>query len=360
MGDLQLARITELFGPGVGGALAVVGATIVVWLFVEIMYRVVGRRLTDWLPGDADDQALERVHRAVRTSVGLGGILVLITLFRELDPIAPTLKRAVSTAFLAVWWLALMGAASALIRGAASQRDTPLIQPKTVPLFDTLQKILLTAFVIYSMFLVWNIDVTAWLASAGIVGIAVGFAARDTLANLFAGLFILVDAPYKIGDMIVFETGERGVVKDVGVRSTRILTRDDVEIIIPNAQIGASRIVNQSGGPNPKMRLELRVGVAYDSDPDEVEAALMHVASQQKLACDTPTPRVRLRSMDDSALTFALLMWVRDPNDRGLATHEAYVAILREFRTRGIEIPFPQRVVHWRPGDADDAPESAA
>ena len=76
-----------------------------------------------------------------------------------------------------------------------------------------------------------------------------GFAAKDTLANLFAGVFILADAPYKIGDFIVLDGGERGRVTKIGIRTTRILTRDDVEITIPNATIANSKIINESGGP---------------------------------------------------------------------------------------------------------------
>ena len=83
---------------------------------------------------------------------------------------------------------------------------------------------------IYLIFQFWGINVTAWLASAGIIGIAIGFAAKDTLANFFAGIFILADTPYNLGDYINLDTGERGKVVHVGLRTTRLLTRDDVEV----------------------------------------------------------------------------------------------------------------------------------
>ena len=82
----------------------------------------------------------------------------------------------------------------------------------------------------YMVLQVWSVDVTGWLASAGIVGIAVGFAAKDTLANLFSGVFILADRPYKLGDYVNLSSGERGKVTHIGIRSTRLLTRDDIEI----------------------------------------------------------------------------------------------------------------------------------
>ena len=108
-------------------------------------------------------------------------------------------------------------------------------------LFDMLAKILLFCAAVYLIMLAFALDVTGWLASAGIVGIAVGFAAKDSLANLFAGIFIIADAPYKLGDFIMFEDGMRGRVTEIGLRATRILTRDDIEINIPNQLIGLRR-----------------------------------------------------------------------------------------------------------------------
>ncbi|MFT5274966.1 MAG: MscS family membrane protein [Cryomorphaceae bacterium] len=85
---------------------------------------------------------------------------------------------------------------------------------------------------------------TAWLASAGIIGIAVGFAAKDTLANLFSGVFILADSPYKLGDYVVLEDNSRGKVTQISLRSTRMLTRDDVEVTVPNSITGNTKIIN--------------------------------------------------------------------------------------------------------------------
>ena len=145
-----------------------------------------------------------------------------------------------------------------------------LIQSRTAPLFQNISMVVLVGGAVYFLFLAWQINVTAWLASAGIVGIAVGFAAKDTLANLFAGVFILVDAPYSVGDFVNLDGGERGRVTQIGLRSTRLLTRDDIEIIIPNSVMGNTKIINESGGPHEKERIRIKVGVAYGSDIDVV------------------------------------------------------------------------------------------
>ena len=133
------------------------------------------------------------------------------------------------------------------------------VQVPSLPVFDMVFKIVIVGAAVYFIFLAWKIDLTAWLASAGVVGIAVGFAAKDTLANLFSGIFIVADAPYKVGDYIVLDGGLRGRVTSIGIRSTRILTLDDIEITIPNAVIGSSKIINEAGGPQVHQRLGVTV-----------------------------------------------------------------------------------------------------
>jgi len=217
-----------------------------------------------------------------------------------------------------------------------------------VPLFRNLASIVLVTGAIYFIFLAWGINVTAWLASAGIVGIAVGFAAKDTLANFFAGLFILTDAPYKEGDFIVLDSGERGQVTHLGIRSTRLLTRDDVEITIPNAVMGNAKVVNESSGRWLKKRLRVAVGVAYGSDIDRVRAVLEEEARANRDVCRSPEPRMRFRAFGDSSLDLELLVWIDDPIDSGRITDELNTAIYKRLAKERIEIPYPKRDVYIR------------
>jgi small-conductance mechanosensitive channel len=224
------------------------------------------------------------------------------------------------------------------------------VEERTLPLFDLILTVLVVGAAAYALLLVWNINPTAWLASAGVLGIAVGFAARDTLANLFAGFFIIADAPYKVGDYVVLDTGERGEVTKVGIRSTRILTRDDVEITVPNSMMANSQIYNESGGKWERFRIRIKVGVAYGSDVDAVCELLERIAVEHETVCDDPTPRVRMRGFGDSSLDFELLCWVAQPAQRGLVTHELYKSIYKALNEADIEIPFPQRDIWMRAG----------
>jgi MscS family membrane protein len=229
----------------------------------------------------------------------------------------------------------------------------PIVEERTIPLFDLVATIGIVGLAAYALLQVWNLDATAWLASAGVVGIAVGFAAKDTLSNLFAGFFIIADAPYKVGDYVVLDGGERGEVTTIGIRSTRLLTRDDVEIIVPNSEMANRKVVNESGGRWLRFRIRLQVGVAYGSDVDHVVDVLPAVTQGHDYVCAEPEPRVRMRGFGDSSLDFELLCWVHHPSERGLVTHQLYMEIYKALGREGIEIPFPQRDVWVRkvPGE---------
>lgn len=221
-----------------------------------------------------------------------------------------------------------------------------IIKPQTLPLLENTTAVVIIMFIIYLLFITWEIDMTAWLASAGIIGIAVGFAAKDTVANLLSGVFILADSPYKIGDYIVIDSGERGKVTNIGLRSTRILTRDDIEVNIPNSIIANGKVVNESAGRDVKSRVRVPVGVAYGSDIDLVAKILVEVASQEPEVCQEPEPRTRFRQFGGSSLDFELLVWIDDPEIRGRVRHSLNIAIYKKFHEHAIEIPFSQHDIY--------------
>jgi small-conductance mechanosensitive channel len=245
-----------------------------------------------------------------------------------------------------IWMIALVRVSKIILQQLAwggNRNNIRLIQPQTLPLFDNVSKLLIVAVAVYIIFQIWGIDMTAWLASAGIVGIAVGFAAKDTLANLFSGVFILADTPYKIGDYIVLDGNQRGKVTHIGLRSTRLITRDDVEVTVPNSIMGNSKVTNQSGGPHPKFRIRVQVGVAYGTDIDQVNDILMKVAEDEPLVPKSPEPRVRFRAFGASSLDFELLCWIENPELRGRTLHKLNSAVYKRFNEENIEIPYAKQ-----------------
>jgi small-conductance mechanosensitive channel len=269
------------------------------------------------------------------------------------------LVRALFTLLLVLWGRAwFKGATLAISAMSRDKAHFEVFQPRTRPLFEIGVKLFLFGILMWLFMLLWNIDGTAWLASAGVIGIAVGFAARDTLANLISGVSIIADSPYKLGDYIVLDTGERGVVTELGMRSTRLLTRDDVEISIPNAVMGNAKITNESGGPAIDHRIRIPIGVAYGTEPQKVVDVLEQVARDEDMILELPSPRARMRGFGPSSLEFELLGWIKYPEQRGLATHRILIEMDRRFREEGIAIPFPQQDVHIRTMPDREAPDS--
>lgn len=294
-----------------------------------------------------DDDILSALSTPLVYTLVMIGLLVAVRIMPVDDSLKNILGGVLRSLGIIVWARFLIQLTKLLLsRAAYRANESRLLQTATLPLFENIAFVVIIAFAVYLIFNTWGIDMTAWLASAGIVGIAVGFAAKDTLANLFSGVFILADMPYKIGDYVVMGSGERGRVTDIGIRSTRLLTRDDVELTIPNSIMGNSKIINQSGGPYKKFRIRIPVGVAYGSDIDRVRALLQEIGEQNEMTCSQPKPRVRFRALGASSLDFELLCWVDDPALRGRATDALLTAIYKQFNAENIEIPYSKQDVY--------------
>ena len=256
------------------------------------------------------------------------------------------------TLIIIMWSFALFRTFIILIEWSSRRTDKlPFIQSKTIPLFENSGKIIIFLVCIYFIMISWDIDVTAWVASAGILSVVIGFAAKDTLGNLFAGIFIMADSPYKEGDYINLDTGERGFVRHIGIRSTRILTRDSVEITIPNSVIATSKIINESGGYSEQERIRIAINVAYGTNLEKAKEIMHNIAVSSDNVCTDPDPRVRFRTFGESGLNLQLLVWIDKPEIRGSVIDELSTNIYNAFNEEKIEIPFPQRTVHIKKTD---------
>jgi MscS family membrane protein len=337
-----LAPLLDFFGDHLAmRAVAVVVLAVLLALIIDRLIMRLLKRLTAQTHNRLDDQLLGYLSSPLFQSITLLGLAAAITILRPAGEVVAIAFSLMQSYAVLLWSLFLVRIARLLLRKMAQNPlRFLLVRNQTLPLFENLALLLVIGFAVYLIFSAWHIDMTAWLASAGIIGIAVGFAAKDTLANLFAGVFILADAPYKIGDYVVLDSGERGEVTHIGIRSTRILTRDDVEVTIPNSIMGNTKILNESGGPHTKFRIRVRVGVAYGTDIDRVRSLLMAVAAAEPTVCDTPEPRVRFRSFGNSSLDFDLLCWIDEPSLRGRVVDALLTAIYKQFMREGIEIPY--------------------
>jgi len=319
-------------------------AKIIDIIFISFLSRIAKQTKTT-----IDDTIIDTIHKPIYYSFLFLGIRLSISVdnLNLGENIIFTTTGFLKTLAILIWAKALFKTFLLLFNWYSSRTNSNVKQ-KLLPLFDNVGKIIIFLGTVYFIMISWGVNPVGWLASAGVLGVVLGLAAKDTLSNLFSGIFIMMDSPYKEGDYINLDSGERGYVLNVGIRSTRIMTRDDIEITIPNSVIANAKIINESGGPHENERIRLSIGVAYGSDIDIVKNILVDVAKKSGLISEKFEPRVRFREFGESSLNFQLLFWIDKPEARGRTLDALNTSIYKEFHKSNIEIPFPQRTIHLK------------
>jgi small-conductance mechanosensitive channel len=247
--------------------------------------------------------------------------------------------------------LAAANLAGRMLRSYIQQRNMPL--PATGLAYGVLKGIIMVIGLLMILG-VLGISVAPLLTALGVGGLAVALALQDTLANLFAGIHVLVEKSVRVGDFIKLESGQEGYVDDITWRTTRVRMLPNNMVVIPNSKLAQSVVTNYYL-PEKRMSLLIPVSVSYDADPERVEKLLVEEAVKGArdipgLLAD-PAPFVRfIPGFGDSSLDFTLICQVVEFTDQYLAQHELRKRIFKRFREEGIEIPFPQRTVHLRNG----------
>ena len=296
-----------------------------------------------------DDTLVAILHRPIYWTIVNLGFLHALTIQPPSPPWDITIPAFVKSVIALFWWIAGLRLINSIM---AEQQMAAILSRGKIgsDLFYLVKNLLRVVVVlagIFAFLIIWHIDLMPLFASAGIAGIAVALAAKDSLANFFGGISIFMDRTFKGGD-IILDGSERGEEVEVGIRSTRIKTRDDVLITIPNAIMANSKIINESA-PVPRFRIRIPVGVAYGSNLQKVEDVLLQVALNHPNVSEEPHPRVRLRKFGTSSIDFELLVWVDDPSLKGLETHKLLKEIYAAFENHSLTIPFPQLDVHFDP-----------
>ena len=216
------------------------------------------------------------------------------------------------------------------------------------PLLDIIGSILIIVFGLTNFLSTFNVEFGVLVAGVGVVGLVIALAAQDTLSNFFSGILLLLDQGFKTGDMIYFND-TYCLIREIGLRSTKIYDIvNHVIIIIPNNALANQNILNLTK-PDRYYRLRIEVGVSYDSNPDEVEAALLEVAKENSsIEQDDPTrkPLVRFQNFGDSTLNFALVAWIKNVIKMRQINSDLHHQVFAKLRAEKIVIAFPQRDVH--------------
>lgn len=190
----------------------------------------------------------------------------------------------------------------------------------------------------------WGIDVGALALAASVLGVGIGFGLQNIANNFISGLILTLERPIKVGDLIKIDD-LIGTVKNIGARSTEILTPDHVTIIVPNSQLLDNQLINWNHRDSLS-RLRIPVGVSYNSDVRRVKTALLCAAKNHSEILHTPRPQIFFQKFNDSSLDFELLVWIKDPKKQFRITSDLNYLIMSSFRRYKIDVPFPQADVN--------------
>lgn len=372
--EVAYLKVTAVYGAGVGsnkifgiwpntlpapfdtnwGAFLV---TVIGWILIALFFAFVVDPLVHYLTRKTETELDDIILRIIRAplfvfilSYGTVTSLEILNIDRDLVAQIEQLYNIIIV--LLVVWVAYKIYKEIVIFYAKeySKKTDTEIDDVVVPLMEKIGLIVIPLVGLMWILGMLGFDLTGLLAGAGFLGIVIGLAAQSTLANFFAGIQLLADRPFKIGDMLRLEDGDSVEVKHIGMRATTLYNPDTDElVVIPNNEIANKRIINMVE-PDRKLRIVVVIGVGYGSDVDKVMDLLRTTAMEHPNVLKDPAhhPVVRFSDFGDSALNFKTFIWVDDIANRYKVASDFRQAINERFKAEGIEIPFPQSVVTVR------------
>jgi MscS family membrane protein len=313
--------------------------------FSFIMSRI-GRR---WVirPGSTlHNYILEATRRSVSLLILLAGIYAALHRYRF--RLLAFLDGVIFVVAVALVISTLIQIGAALLQwygqkiGRGAEGET--VAREMLPMADKILKILLFAIGLLVVLDHFSIDVKSILVTLGVGSLAVGLALQDTLANMFGGFTIMLDRPFRVGDRIQLATGELGDVQLIGMRSTTVLMPNAHLLIIPNAYLVKTMLINHSL-PDPRGQIVIEVTVAYSVDIAQAKRLMLECAKQNPMVMQSPEPVTFFKSFGDSGLSLMLVCHTKDFRDVMPVTDNLNSAIQQRFKSAQIEVPFPTRGV---------------
>ena len=195
-----------------------------------------------------------------------------------------------------------------------------------------------------------GLNVMPFVAGAGVAGVAIGFAAKDTLSNLISGILLIIDRPLKVGDRIEVWSAPKnsatwGDVVDIGLRATKIRTTDNIVIIIPNNILMNRDIVNYTA-ISDEIRVRIPIGISYEADTKKAKELIAQVSLELDWVLKDPGPKVVVKNFGESSVDLEARVWIRDPRKRIDTISYVTDRVKEVFDQEKIEIPYPKRDIY--------------
>jgi small-conductance mechanosensitive channel len=333
-------------------------------LAVSLLIVAVAYAIASWLlwgplrtlvrrsPNEFDDQALTAVGPHLRWLIV---IFCLSFATERLGFVSVELKQVLRDIYFLAGALLVVVVAFRLINLGFEQYREHVVpeedRDRLDPILTLLRRLAIILAVMAASIIIlshFGVNVTALTASLGIVGLALSLAAQDTLSDAIAGFIILVDQPFRVGDRIeIADENTWGDVVDIGTRTTRIRTRDNRMVIVPNSIIGTSQVVNYTY-PDPEYRVQTHVGIGYTTDIEQARRIIVETVRQVPgVLPDRPVDAL-YNEMGDSAMIFRVRWWIESYEDTRRIYDRVHTALQRALDAAAVDMPFPTQTVNLR------------
>lgn len=329
-----------------GTALVLLVAWGAAQLYLIVIDRIF-RRMALRTKSTLDDRIVAIVRRPGYLLVFLVGIYAALHRYKFRLLVVFDGVIFVLAVFLVVYTL-IKGFAATLVwygEKISREKEGETVARELLPLTDKIINVLLVIFGLVVVLDHFSIDIKSIVFTLGIGGLGVGLALQDTLANVFGGFTIMVDRRFRIGDRIQLQTGEMGDVQAIGIRNTTVVTPDGNLLIIPNALLIKTIVINYSF-PDDRARVAIDVGVSFASDVEKAKELMIEAAIQHPAVLASPPPAAFFASFGGSALQLRLVCFARSFRESGDVTDAVNSAIRAKFQAAGIVIPFPSQSVY--------------
>lgn len=327
----------------------------VFWMLAQVAVLFLnkwGKRLATFTNSELDDRILQRIIPHVSRLLYMLGIYLAIRSLPLHEKIFVVVTGALFIALVVIIFNLIYHALDELLQWylTGRQEDSKeLVSRNIIPIAEKLAMLFLMGTALIIILKHFNYDIFSVVTALGIGSLAIGLAAKDTLANMISGFTLMLDQPFRIGDRIQLVGGQIGDVSDIGLRSTKIKTLDNQLLIIPNSDMCNTMLINQAF-PDARVKGRINIGVAYGSDVEQVKGVLIATALEVEEVLRDPLPESYFVAFGDSSLNMSLFFWVEEYGKLFATTDKVNSLLLRRFNESGIVIPFPIRTVIMEKG----------
>lgn len=297
-----------------------------------------------------DDHILEAVRRCLSVSIVMF-VAWQVTALWDLQ----AATQVAEAAWVVALSIPLADLVTKMLRVVEEQlvpRTETTLDDTALPLLNKFARFLIIAVATVTALSHIEVDIMPFIAGASVAGVAIGFAAKDTLSNLIAGVLLILDRPFDVGDRIELwqapsDTATWGDVIEIGLRATKIRNPDNLIFVIPNNQIMQRDIVNYTASGD-NIRLRIPMGIAYNADPQRAKEIIREVALAVDGVMADPAPQVLIRAFGESAIDLELRVWIAEARQRRRIGDEITDQVKTAFDKAGVEIPYAKRDLYIR------------